>query len=129
MATDRPTRPVTDGGVWGSFVEYLNDLETCVDELTTERNAAVAEGRQQEVRDEAGGRAMASDWAEGLGTVRTQYDDARRLAFEPSINGEVVIRLAGHEPIFVFAEDLRTAATWACDEAIAALPNGATNGC
>jgi predicted nuclease with TOPRIM domain len=42
MATDLPVRPSTDGGVWGSYVKYLKDLEVCVDVLMIERDAAVA---------------------------------------------------------------------------------------
>jgi len=64
----------------------------------------------------------------GLGAVPIRYDDDRRLTFEPSFNGEVVVRLSGQPAIFVFAEDLRPAVAWACDEATAALPKGAPDG-
>ena len=50
------------------------------------------------------------------------YDDPRRLSVEPSMNGEVVIKIGNQSPVFVFAEDFRRIAELAISESLAALP-------
>lgn len=41
-----------------------------------------------------------------VNALRGLHDDDRTITFEESINGEVIIRIGSHNPIFVFADDL-----------------------
>ena len=53
--------------------------------------------------------------------LKGEYDDERTLHVEPSINGEVVVRIDGGEPMFFFGDDLLRMVEHVVDEANAAL--------
>lgn len=40
---ERADRPTTEGGVWGSYVEYLKMLEGDIDQIRVERDWLLAE--------------------------------------------------------------------------------------
>jgi hypothetical protein len=58
-------------------------------------------------------------------SIEAQYGDSRRIHFEGSINGEVVIAVDGSPKLFVFAVDLLPAVTSAVSDAMAALRHDA----
>lgn len=58
-------------------------------------------------------------------SIEAQYGDHRRVHFEGSINGEVVIWVDGSPKLFVFAVDLLPAVTSAVNDAMAALRHDA----
>lgn len=46
MQADRTERPTADGGVWGSYVEYLDELERWHAVRTTIYDKGVADGQR-----------------------------------------------------------------------------------